>query len=208
MAVFVSLCRGVAVRQDQQIQITRRLVELTFALLIGHSTDSPGAHTVRPAPPVPSLVAESKMPQSTLVYAIGLWAAAMLTLVGGWSRRGPCNCQIPTAWKLCMPLRSTVLREGSPAAVGPALLSVPQFRGRRAKGWGCCSTLGHAGRAEIAAVAIVPGKPAESLLVAAIRYESLEMPPKSKLAPEQVAVLVRWIEIWCVLAWWRHRRSH
>ncbi|HWC89940.1 MAG TPA: DUF1549 domain-containing protein, partial [Pirellulales bacterium] len=43
--------------------------------------------------------------------------------------------------------------------------------------------------------AIVPGKPAESLLVEAIRYESLEMPPKGKLSEAQVAVLTRWIQL-------------
>ena len=41
--------------------------------------------------------------------------------------------------------------------------------------------------------ALVPGKPAESLLVAAVRYESLEMPPDGKLADEEVAVLTTWV---------------
>ncbi len=41
--------------------------------------------------------------------------------------------------------------------------------------------------------AIVPGKPAESLLVEAIRYESLEMPPTGKLADKEIAPFVQWI---------------
>ncbi len=41
--------------------------------------------------------------------------------------------------------------------------------------------------------AVVPGKPEESLLVAAINYAGPEMPPNGKLAPEKVAILTRWI---------------
>jgi len=43
--------------------------------------------------------------------------------------------------------------------------------------------------------AIVPGKPDESLLIEAIRYESLEMPPRTKMPDEEIAILVRWIEM-------------
>ncbi len=43
--------------------------------------------------------------------------------------------------------------------------------------------------------AIVPGKPGESLLVEAINYgDALQMPPKSKLPPEEIATLTRWVE--------------
>ena len=42
--------------------------------------------------------------------------------------------------------------------------------------------------------AIAPGKPDESLLVEAIRYESLEMPPDSKLPSDQIAAITKWIE--------------
>jgi hypothetical protein len=43
--------------------------------------------------------------------------------------------------------------------------------------------------------AIVPGKPAESLIVKAVRHEGdLKMPPKAKLTDHEIAVLVRWIE--------------
>jgi uncharacterized protein DUF1553/uncharacterized protein DUF1549/cytochrome c/3-keto-disaccharide hydrolase len=42
---------------------------------------------------------------------------------------------------------------------------------------------------------IVPGKPDESLLVEAINYKSLEMPPDSRLKPEQVALLTEWVTI-------------
>lgn len=40
---------------------------------------------------------------------------------------------------------------------------------------------------------IVPGKPEESLLVEAIRYEGYEMPPKGPLPEEDIAAIVRWI---------------
>ena len=43
--------------------------------------------------------------------------------------------------------------------------------------------------------AVVPGKPDESLLVEAINYEGLEMPPNGKLGPEKVAVLTRWVSL-------------
>ncbi len=43
--------------------------------------------------------------------------------------------------------------------------------------------------------AIVPGKPDESLIVEAIKYgDDLQMPPKSKLPAEEIAVLTRWVE--------------
>ncbi len=41
--------------------------------------------------------------------------------------------------------------------------------------------------------AIVPGKPEESLLIEAINYESLEMPPDEKLPDNQIAILTRWV---------------
>ncbi len=43
--------------------------------------------------------------------------------------------------------------------------------------------------------AIVPGKPDESLLISAVRYESYEMPPKGKLTEKDISVLVKWIEL-------------
>jgi hypothetical protein len=43
--------------------------------------------------------------------------------------------------------------------------------------------------------AIVPGKPDESLLVEAIRYESYEMPPGGQLPQDEIDLLVRWIEM-------------
>ncbi len=43
--------------------------------------------------------------------------------------------------------------------------------------------------------AIVPGKPDESLLVEAIRYESFEMPPRGRLPDEAVQLLVKWTEM-------------
>ncbi len=43
--------------------------------------------------------------------------------------------------------------------------------------------------------AIVPGKPQESLLVEAINYESLEMPPTGRLKDEEIALLTQWVRI-------------
>ena len=43
--------------------------------------------------------------------------------------------------------------------------------------------------------AVVPGKPEESILVEAIRYESYEMPPSEKLSDREIQVLTRWVEI-------------
>jgi mono/diheme cytochrome c family protein len=45
--------------------------------------------------------------------------------------------------------------------------------------------------------AVVPGNPATSLLVSAIRHDhdELQMPPKEKLTDKQVAAVVRWVEL-------------
>jgi len=43
--------------------------------------------------------------------------------------------------------------------------------------------------------AIVPGKPGESLLIEAIKYEGLEMPPRTRLPKGEVEILVKWIEM-------------
>lgn len=43
--------------------------------------------------------------------------------------------------------------------------------------------------------AVVPGKPSESLMIEAVKYRSLEMPPNGKLPDADVAKLVRWVEI-------------
>lgn len=43
--------------------------------------------------------------------------------------------------------------------------------------------------------AIVPGEVDASLLIESVRYESYEMPPKGKLADEDVATLERWVEL-------------
>jgi hypothetical protein len=42
---------------------------------------------------------------------------------------------------------------------------------------------------------IDPGHPDHSLLIEAVRYESLEMPPKEKLPDEVIEKLVRWVEM-------------
>jgi hypothetical protein len=43
--------------------------------------------------------------------------------------------------------------------------------------------------------AIVPGKPKESLLIEAINYESLEMPPDGKLKAEEITALTEWVKM-------------
>ena len=43
--------------------------------------------------------------------------------------------------------------------------------------------------------AIVPGKPSESLLMQAVRYESYEMPPDKQLPANEIALLEKWIKI-------------
>ena len=43
--------------------------------------------------------------------------------------------------------------------------------------------------------AIVPGKPEDSLLVAAVRRESLEMPPSGKLPDAEIAAFEEWVRI-------------
>src|SRR5438132_1609714 len=45
--------------------------------------------------------------------------------------------------------------------------------------------------------AIVPGEPDKSLLISAVRHidEDLQMPPKKKLADEQIALLAEWIKL-------------
>ena len=42
--------------------------------------------------------------------------------------------------------------------------------------------------------AIVPGKPDESLLIEAVRFEGFEMPPDDKMSDDEIAVLVEWIK--------------
>jgi hypothetical protein len=54
--------------------------------------------------------------------------------------------------------------------------------------------------------AIVPGRPAESLLIKAVSYEDkdLQMPPKNKqLKPEEISVLGRWIAMGAPWLAWR-----
>ncbi|MEM6470394.1 MAG: DUF1553 domain-containing protein, partial [Planctomycetota bacterium] len=42
---------------------------------------------------------------------------------------------------------------------------------------------------------VVPGRPDESILIEAVRYEGYEMPPGEQLSDEQIDVLVRWVEM-------------
>jgi len=43
--------------------------------------------------------------------------------------------------------------------------------------------------------AIVPGQPAESLLIKAVRYQEYEMPPDRKLADAEIGLLTKWVEM-------------
>lgn len=43
--------------------------------------------------------------------------------------------------------------------------------------------------------AVVPRKPAESLLIAAVQWKSFEMPPQGKLKESEISALVKWIEM-------------
>jgi len=43
--------------------------------------------------------------------------------------------------------------------------------------------------------AVVPGKPAESLIVEAVNFAGLEMPPTGKLSDDKVATLTRWVSL-------------
>src|SRR5262245_44931266 len=42
---------------------------------------------------------------------------------------------------------------------------------------------------------ITPNKPNESLLISALRYESLEMPPNGKMPDEVISDFVKWVEL-------------
>ena len=42
--------------------------------------------------------------------------------------------------------------------------------------------------------AIIPDKPEKSLLIEAVRRQSLEMPPEEELSSEQIAILETWIQ--------------
>ena len=43
--------------------------------------------------------------------------------------------------------------------------------------------------------AVVPGKPEKSLLIKAIRYEDMEMPPRTKLPKGEIAILTKWVKL-------------
>lgn len=44
-------------------------------------------------------------------------------------------------------------------------------------------------------VGIVPGEPDRSTVIDAVRWKSIEMPPKGKLAPQQIETLVKWVQL-------------
>ena len=53
--------------------------------------------------------------------------------------------------------------------------------------------------------AMVPRKPNESLLIEAVRRESLEMPPEEELSADQINVLTSWIKAGAGCHHWRLR---
>ncbi len=53
----------------------------------------------------------------------------------------------------------------------------------------------HVMRGGVTGAAIVPGQPDESLLIRAVRYDGLEMPPNGQLSKREVNLLVRWVRL-------------
>ncbi|MBS0263593.1 MAG: PSD1 domain-containing protein, partial [Planctomycetes bacterium] len=47
----------------------------------------------------------------------------------------------------------------------------------------------------LSGTAVIPGKPAESLLISAVRYDGLEMPPRGKLPDREIALLEKWVSL-------------
>ena len=43
--------------------------------------------------------------------------------------------------------------------------------------------------------ALVPGKPAESLIISALQHKDLKMPPRTRLNDELVAHFIKWVEM-------------
>lgn len=56
-------------------------------------------------------------------------------------------------------------------------------------------TRGHTLLGGESGTSIVPGKPDESLLIEAVRYESYEMPPSGKLKEKQIKILEKWVAL-------------
>ena len=86
-----------------------------------------------------------------------------------------------------------VLRGEGPPGAGGALPRVPRRREARA---GCGSTRGRrCSRGATRGPAVVPGKPEESPLIEAIRYDGdVQMPPKGKLKDAEIAALTEWVK--------------
>ena len=90
--------------------------------------------------------------------------------------------------------RRRVLREGSPAPPGREVLGVP--RRRAAQGRLKLTSRADVLRGGDSGPAAVAGKPEESLLVRAVRYQDEpRMPPKGKLTDRQIEVLERWVKL-------------
>ena len=86
-----------------------------------------------------------------------------------------------------------VLRTECPAAAGRELLFLP--RDKKQKGGLRLDSLEAILKGGDSGPAVVPGKPAESLLVEAINFDGLEMPPSAKLVPEKIDILTRWVSL-------------
>jgi hypothetical protein len=66
---------------------------------------------------------------------------------------------------------------------------------KKAKGHFVLDTREGVGKGGASGPVINPGHPDHSLLIEAVRYESLEMPPKAKLPDELIEKLVHWVEM-------------
>ena len=108
-----------------------------------------------------------------------------------------CLLALAGAARGCRRRGAGVLREAGAADPGGAVLRVPQRQERASsKGGLRLDSRAAALKGGDTGPAVVPGKPKESLLVDAINYGELyQMPPKSKLPAEEIAVLTKWVEM-------------
>jgi hypothetical protein len=143
-----------------------------------------------------------------VAFGVSLWNVALCGRALGAEPSQPEPSQ-PAATSAA-PAIAAVGAEGSPASSGPEAIEFFERKVRPLLAQRCleCHSGDHAkgslrldSKAGVMAggdtgPAIVPGKPGESLLVDAVNYgDTYQMPPKSKLAADEVALLTRWVEI-------------
>ncbi len=103
-----------------------------------------------------------------------------------------------TAFALAHAADDTAEAEFFESRVRPILVNRCQscHGGGKAKGGLRLESRAEAMTGGLTGPAVVAGKPAESLLVDAINYgDVVQMPPKSKLPAEEIAILTRWVEL-------------